>query len=44
MGEGEGGGGQDEDLLGAPPLPPRGEEFFGRIFLINYGFLSKWHS
>ncbi len=44
MGEGEGGGGQDEDLLGPPllrPLPPRGGEISGRLCLINYGFISK---
>ncbi len=44
MGEGEGGGGQDEDLLVPPPLhpfPPRGGEIFGRICLINYGLLSN---
>jgi len=44
MGEGEGGGGQDEDLLIPPPLhplPPRGGEIFGRICLINYGLLSN---
>jgi len=44
MGEGEGGGGQDENPLVAPPLhplPPRGGEIFGRICLINYGLLSK---
>jgi len=44
MGEGEGGGGQIEDLLVPPPLhplPPRGGEIFGRICLINYGFLSN---
>jgi len=46
MGEGEGGGGQDEDLLVPPPLhplPPRGGEIFGRICLINYGLLSNSH-
>ena len=44
MGEGEGGGGQDEDLLVLPPLhplPPRGGEIFGRICLIDYGLLSN---
>jgi hypothetical protein len=44
MGEGEGGGGQDEDLLVPPPLhplPPKGGEIFGRICLINYGLLSN---
>ncbi len=38
MGEGEGGGGQDEDLLVPPPLhplPPKGGEIFGRICLTN---------
>jgi hypothetical protein len=45
MGEGEGGGGQDENPLVPPPLhplPPRGGEIFGRICLINYGLLSKF--
>ena len=44
MGEGEGGGGQDEDPLGPPPLhplPPKGGESFGRICLNNYGLLSN---
>jgi hypothetical protein len=44
MGEGEGGGGQNEDLLVPPPLhplPPRGGEIYGRICLINYGLLSN---
>jgi hypothetical protein len=44
MGEGEGGGGQNEDLLVPPPLhplPPKGGEISGRICLINYGLLSK---
>ena len=44
MGEGEGGGGQDEDALVPPPLhplPPRGGEIFGRICLIKYGLLSN---
>ena len=39
MGEGEGGGGQDEDLLGSAlpciPLLRRGGEIFRRICLIN---------
>jgi len=38
MGEGEGGGGQDEKLLDYPPLyllPPRGGEVFGRMSVIN---------
>jgi hypothetical protein len=42
MGEGEGGGGQNEDLLVPPPLhplPPKGGEISGRICLINYGLL-----
>jgi hypothetical protein len=44
MGEGVGGGGQDEELLGPPSpssLPPRGGTIFGRICLINYGLLSN---
>ena len=44
MGEGEGGGGQDEDLLDPPPLLPLqhlGRKFFGKICLINDGLLSK---
>jgi hypothetical protein len=44
MGEGEGGGGQNEDLLVPPPLhplPPRGGEIFGRICLFNYELLNK---
>ena len=44
MGEGEGGGGQDEDLLGppspsSPPTEGRGD-FVGPC-LFNYGLLSK---
>ncbi len=44
MGEGEGGGGQDEDLLGppspsSPPTEGRGD--FVGIYLFNYGFLSN---
>ena len=45
MGEGEGGGGQYEDLLVLPPLhllPPRRGEIFGRTCLINYGLLSNF--
>ena len=45
MGEGEGGGGQYEDLLVPPPLhplPPRGGEIFRRTCLINYGLLSNF--
>jgi len=44
MGEGEGGGGQDKDLLGppSPSSPPtEGGESFGRISLINYGLHIK---
>ena len=40
MGEGEGGGGQYEDVLVPSPLhplPPSGGEIFGRTCLINYG-------
>jgi hypothetical protein len=42
MGEGEGGGGQDEDLLIPPPFIfcHRGE-ISGGICLINYGLLIK---
>jgi len=44
MGEGEGGGGQDEDLLGppspsSPPTEGRGD--FVGICLFNYGLLNK---
>ncbi len=44
MGEGEGGGGQDEDLLGSPsPLSPptEGRGDFVRLCLFNYGLLSN---
>ncbi len=45
MGEGDGGGGQGDDLLGPPPLHPlprRGGEILGRLCLINYGPLSNY--
>ena len=44
MGEGEGGGGQDETLWLPPPLyplPPKGGESFVRTCLNNYGLLSN---
>jgi hypothetical protein len=46
MGEGEGGGGQDESLLGPPsPSPPaEGRGDFLRLCLFNYGPLSKFNS
>jgi len=43
MGEGEGGGEQDEDLLVPPPLHPlphREGRFFARICLIKYELIN----
>jgi hypothetical protein len=44
MGEGRGGGGQDENLLDYPflyPLPPRVGKIFGRMCVINDEVISK---